>query len=353
MLALSIAPAARAQQWLVNSVINNAIAERAICDSALKRHLSLPSICAKYPKYSGAKSRQGGASPTSVASATAPPTATRFTPVAGDDSVKQLADSLGNSPQERQQILQLAAAGSQLFAQKYKGRGWDNTLAGAMTFFIVSAHIVNTGEQPGADVENNLYTSLNASLAQSDIAKASDKDKTALYNVLLASAGLPLVFYVDGKQNNNTGQVEQAKAMAAGFGRKLFKMEPQELTGMLGAGASVPGTPVARAVASGGGQGVDGRYDCQMLSVRAGASFSVEYRPIGLWFTISGTTYSATGGGGKIVASADTVSFHGGAYDGWRGARINDAIVFRKDDHSNPRAGDGIRNGDIRCGHHG
>ena len=31
--------------------------------------------------------------------------ATRFTPVADDDSVKNLADSLGNTPEERQQIL--------------------------------------------------------------------------------------------------------------------------------------------------------------------------------------------------------------------------------------------------------
>ena len=76
------------------------------------------------------------------ANAQSGPVATRFTPVAGDDSVKQLADSLGNTPEERQQILQLAGAGKELFAQKYKGR-WDNTLAGAMAFFIVGAYIVN------------------------------------------------------------------------------------------------------------------------------------------------------------------------------------------------------------------
>ena len=53
------------------------------------------------------------------ANAQSGPAATRFTPVAGDDSVKQLADSLGNTPEERQQILQLAGAGKELFAQKF------------------------------------------------------------------------------------------------------------------------------------------------------------------------------------------------------------------------------------------
>ncbi len=230
---LLAAQAAHAQQWLVNSLINNQVVETAICDSAMKKRQPLPSICAKYPKYSGAKSRQGSASPAPGALAKVPPTATRFIPVAGDDSVKQLAESLGNTPQERRQILQLAAAGEQLFEEKYKGKGWDHTIAGAMTFFIVSAHIVNTGEQPGVDAENDLYASLNATLARSDIAKASNKDKTALYNVLLACAGLPLVFYVDGKEHGNAAQVEQARAMAAGFGRKVLNMDPEALAGML------------------------------------------------------------------------------------------------------------------------
>lgn len=233
IMALLAAPAAHAQFWLANSVNNNQIVEWAICDSAVRKHQPLPSICAKYPKYSGAKPRQGGASPAPVASVKVSPTATRFTPVAGDDSVKQLVDSLGNSPQERQQILQLAAAGEQLFEKKYKGKGWDHTIAGAMTFFVVSAHIVNTGQQPDADAENSLYASLNATLAQSDIARASNKDKTALYNVLLACAGLPLVFYVDGKEHGNAAQVEQAKTMAAGFSRKLLNIEPEALAKML------------------------------------------------------------------------------------------------------------------------
>lgn len=232
-LALSIAPAAHAQFWLANMVNNNQVVEWTICDSAVKKHQPLPSICAKYPKYSGAKSRQGGASPAPAASAKVSPIATRFTPVTGDDSVKQLADNLGNTPQERQRILQLAAAGEQLFEKKFGDKGWDHTIAGAMTFFIIAARIVNTGEEPSAEAENTLYASLNATLAQSDIARASNKDKTALYNTLLACAGLPLVFYVDGRQNNNAAQVEQAKTMAAGFSRKLLNVEPEALAGML------------------------------------------------------------------------------------------------------------------------
>ncbi len=279
--------------------------------------------------------------------------ATRFTPVAGDDSVKQLADSLGNTPEERQQILQLAGAGKELFVQKYKGR-WDNTLAGATTFFIVASRIVSSDEQPSADAENRLFDSLDGLLAQSEIGRASNKDKTALYNTLLAGAGLPLVVYVEGKQNKNDALVEQARTMAAGFVRKFFNMELQELTAMLDTGvsgnalASLAGTP---AVPSSGGQGVDGRYDCQMAALQFdGVSYVTQYRPTGMWFTIKGGSYSAQSGGGTIQASADVVNFRGGAYAGWSGARRGEAIVFRKDDQTNPRAGESIKSGDFRCG---
>ena len=178
----------------------------------------------------------------------ASPAVTRFTPVAGDDSVKQLADSLGNTPEERQQILQLASAGKDIFALKYKGnlKERENTLAGAMAFFVTAAYIVQTGQQPSAAAEEQLFASLNATLASSDIVQASDAEKTALYNVLLASAGMPLVIYTEGSRSGNAGLVEQARTMIDGLGRKLFNMELEQIVGMLGAGGGGNPGPAAR-----------------------------------------------------------------------------------------------------------
>ena len=225
-----------------------------------KRHLAALGIALSFATLFAVSVAQAQRSPIS---------STRFTPVAGDDSVKRLADSLGNTPEERQQILQLAGAGQELFAQKYKGK-WNNTIAGAMTFFVVASHIVSTGEQPSGVEEERLFDSISTTLANSEIMRASDKEKTALYNTLLAGAGLPLVVYVDAKQNNNTGQLEQAKVMAAGFSRKFFNMEPQALREMLESGrgtgvfASATGTAAGNVVASNGPSssgtnGIDGR----------------------------------------------------------------------------------------------
>jgi hypothetical protein len=235
-LALLPAPAAQAQQWLVNSVINNAVVETAICDSALKKHQKLPDICAKYPKYSGAGKNSGGkaqepTAPQASAGVKRPAAGSgRFIPDAGDDSLRQLADSAGTTAEEKQQLLQLAQAGKALFDQKYGPKGWKNDLAGAYAFFIVAISTVYNDREPDGAAQDRLFEGLSATLAQTpDVARTSARDKTALYNTLIAGGGLPLLFYIDGKQQNNATEIAQAKAVAAEFSRKILNTEPQAL----------------------------------------------------------------------------------------------------------------------------
>lgn len=229
-LTLMAAPAAQAQQWLVNSVIQNQIVETAICDGALKKHQKLPDICAKYPKYASGAAAQNPAPAASRAAAAS----MKFSPDAGDDSLQKLADSLGSDAQERRQMLLLVNAGKQLFEQKYAGKGWNDNVAGAFAFFIIATSTVYSDSEPTAAAQDTLFAAIGSTLAQSpDLAHASAREKTALYNALTACAGLSLLFYVDGKQQGNAAQVAKAKEMAAGFSRKLLNLEPQALAAML------------------------------------------------------------------------------------------------------------------------
>lgn len=241
ILPIAIASGAQAQQWLVNTAINNQIVETAICDSALKKGERLPDICAKYPKYGGAmrpdRASSGGASAQTqrAPARTRPPTAAsaKFVPNPGDDSLQKLADSAGSTTQERQQMLQLLQAGTQMFEKKYGAKGWKNDLAGAFAFFIVSVSTVTNDRETDNGADDRLFDAMVATLGQApDIAELSNKDRTALYNTLIAAGGLVLLFYADGKQHDNTAEVEQAKTMAAEISRKIMNVEPQTLAEM-------------------------------------------------------------------------------------------------------------------------
>ena len=275
--------------------------------------------------------------------------AVRFTPPAGNKALREFADGMGKTPQERQELLQaITEAKRELFEQPYAAKGWKNNVAGAYAFFMVSMEVIRSDSAPDPAAQDRLFARLSETMAP-DLAGVSDADKAELYDTLIANASLPLLLYIDAREKDSPAQVEHARRLAADYGRRLLKMEPAEVAALL---QSSPGTGTAAAPSgSTGGANVDGRYECMMtqLSHHAGANFSVQYQPTGMWFVIRGNSYTTSGAGGSVQATQDVVSFRGGGYDGWRGARRGDAIVFRKN-QGDPRPGEAVKVGDLRCG---
>lgn len=285
--------------------------------------------------------------------AAAQSSALKFTPHAGDTTVQDFANDLGKNAAERQQLASaIDTVKRDVLEREYSAKGWKNNVAGAYAFFIGSLHMAWSGNEPSTTQKDALFAAMSAKMAPA-LAGVSDREKTALYNTLIASATLPLMLHLDGKQQNNAAELAQARELAAQYSRKLMKMEPQELAGFFsgaagGIASASAGTSVATPAAGGH---LDGRYNCQMAALQFdGVSYVTQYRPTGMWFAIKGNSYSAQQGGGTVDAGADVVGFRGGAYDGWRGARRGEAIVFRKNDYGNPRPGESIKSGDFRCG---
>ena len=278
--------------------------------------------------------------------------ALRFTPPPGDTSLQDFADKLGKTPEERQQLGEaFATVKVELFEQPNASRGWKNNIAGAYTFFVSSISTVWTGDAPDPAAQDQLFAKLGTALAP-DLAGVPDRDKAELYSTLIGGASLPLLLFIDGSEKKNPAQIEQARALAAQYSRELMKMEPDEVRQLLqpaSASGAVAATTAPTVVSD--ASGVDGRYECQMaqLSHGAGANFSFQYQPTGMWFAIQGGRYTSSSAGGTVQAGGDVVSFHGGSYDGWRGARRGNAIVFRKN-QGDPAPGESIRVGDLRCG---
>ncbi len=250
----------------------------------------------------------------------------RFTPVAGDEALQAFAADLGKSPQERQQLVQaLAASKTALFEKPYAARGWKNNVAGAYVFFVSSVTLVWTDGAADSAAQDKLFAEFSARLAPS-LTDVPNKDKAALYDTLLASALLPVLLHVDGKQQKSQAQLEQARTLVAEYSRKLMHAEPQEVAAMLTGTSGKRGD----APSSGGGAGrFDGRWECvtyrnRLVSGAGGTSMTMLDINPGVSFVVVGNRFTTSGGGGTVSFSGNTVTFSGTDMNGWVGTLLNE-----------------------------
>jgi len=298
----------------------------------------------------------GGSTSSSASKASAKPNAnSKFTAVSNDDSLQKFADSIGTTEEEKQLMLQIAQQTKTAFEQQYAAKGWKDHMAGALTFFILSTSMVYNEQEPSDAAVDTLFKTFDQTMgSDAGLSSASNKDKTALYNSLIAYGGLPLTFYLHGKQTGNEAEVGKSKQLAAGFIKMILQTDPESLSGLLSmnsASAASGTTPIPERESPATSYGpIDARYSCLKLSIRNGIS---TYDPAGLGFTISGRRYSAVGGaGGSVIVNGGVVSFSGGRLNGYRGElRTNSTkrYIFFRVKFDEIRPNDSIRAGDLQC----
>lgn len=218
---------------LMQQTVNNSWTCEAIKRAADKSGKPLPEQCSYLNRGSAGKSSSSGSSSASSKTTTAgntPKVTGKFTPVAGAESFEQIAASISSVAQEKQLIAQTAAVMKSTMEEQYAARGWKNNVAGAVTFFTVSMLTVYYDQEPSEDIQNAIFDVYNTA---PEFASASNKDKQALYNALLTYSGMPLLFYLKGKQEGNEETVRQAKALAKHNLKTLLQAEPESLAPLL------------------------------------------------------------------------------------------------------------------------
>jgi hypothetical protein len=126
-----------------------------------------------------------------------------------------------------------------------------------------------------------------------------------------------------------------------------------------GTGAPAPSAPAPSAPApSAPASDLDRRFACSFVgSTLVNGLAQVQFRPMGIGFTIDHGAYTAGSDHGTIEYDGSYVTFHSGdgkAFDGWRGAVSTRQdgtryVVFHGDDHRGGTPGEGAKFGDISC----
>jgi hypothetical protein len=145
-------------QSMHNLLVNRAIGDAIVCDSYRKAGRKDPPECARSGRSSTSTGRSTGSAATRTKAGviTGP-----FTTTTGADSFEKIAATISNVPQEKQLIIQTAAAMNSTLDQTYGPRGWKNNVAGAIAFFTVSMLTVYYDKEPSEAVQNALFDSYN------------------------------------------------------------------------------------------------------------------------------------------------------------------------------------------------
>lgn len=169
-----------------------------------------------------------------LANITPPPTPKyygRFRPDASVNMAKTISETLFEKPDERAMLKQVIEVVHGEYQKEANAKGWNNNLAGGMTFFLLSMSMVyNDSAEPDDAVANAVYEAVNQSVdAVPDFATASDKDKQTINDMLVGFSALPLATYIEGKQNGNGDTIKTAQTLAGEMIKLVLKTDPKNV----------------------------------------------------------------------------------------------------------------------------
>ena len=154
-----------------------------------------------------------------------------FRPDATVDTGKAFADALGDTPEEKELIKQIYTATKTAYEKEAAAKGWQNNIAGGLTFFTVTALVVYRDiEEPSAEAANDYFKVVNAALDEiPEFASVANKDKQGFNNMLIGFSGLLIAGYVEGKQNNDTATLASYKKLAGMLIEMVLKTDPENI----------------------------------------------------------------------------------------------------------------------------
>lgn len=138
-----------------------------------------------------------------------------------------LVNSLSDKPEQRAQLKQIIDSVRLKYDREARSKGWQDNLAGSMTYFFIVISTVYYDSDPSAEMQDALYAVINQVLDETpELANAPSSDKQKLNDLLVGYTALPLATYAEAKQNGSAETLKTAKLLAKGVSQLVFKSDP-------------------------------------------------------------------------------------------------------------------------------
>ena len=154
-----------------------------------------------------------------------------FRPDATVDTARAFADALGDTPDEKKLINQIYTATKTAYEQEAATKGWQNNIAGGLTFFTITAMVVYWDiDEPSSEAVQSYFKVINTTLDEiPEFATVTNKDKQGFNNMLVGFSGLMLAGYMEGKQNNDSAALATNKKLARMLVEMVLKTDLENI----------------------------------------------------------------------------------------------------------------------------
>ncbi len=189
----------------------------------------------KAEREAASGSQSAGAKTSAPTIVVSPPAVVRnhgvYRPDATIDSAKAFADALGDTPEEKKLINQIYTVTKTAYDEEAVRKGWQNNIAGGLTFFTVTAMIVYWDiEEPSPEAVQGYYKAVNTTLDEiPEFATVANKDKQGFNNMLVGFGGLMAAGYIEGKQNNDAATLASYKKLSRMLVEMVLKTDVENI----------------------------------------------------------------------------------------------------------------------------
>lgn len=155
----------------------------------------------------------------------------RFTADPSVDTGNVLSEALGSTAEEKALLKQLYLAVKAGYDKEAAANGWQNNIAGALTFFIVTnVTVYHESEEPSDRTVAALYDVLSETLDSiPEFGKMTNRDKQGFNNMLIGFAAIPLATYTEGKQNGDAATIKAARDISGQLIDMVLKTSPENM----------------------------------------------------------------------------------------------------------------------------
>lgn len=154
-----------------------------------------------------------------------------FLPDDSLDTGAALAEGLGTSADEKALIRSIYDATKAEYGKEAAVRGWENNIAGGLTFFTAAAVMVyHDTEEPSDGALNTYFNDINSAIGDiPEFAALSDRDKQGFNDMLIGFGGIVLATYSQAKQNGDEASLASSRQLAGMLIQMVLATDPENI----------------------------------------------------------------------------------------------------------------------------